>query len=595
MIVATLAISWALVIVAFVLWLGATPNADLRDQLRVVQAPVLETLFLVMVGCGLARLPTLRRQLHLRWGDYVCAGALAVLAFVLASQVAPRTSRIFYDEQIYKSIGQSLSDEYLAQSCNEGEVEYGKLRCTRWEYNKQPYGYPFLISLGYRVAGVGPDLAHHVNNLVLGVLVLVLYLLGRGLFASPLAGFFAGLVVLWIPQQVLWSNTAAAEPSAAMFSALSVLATWSYTRSPNLVAGVWAVTTAVWALQFRQECLLLAPVLALLVLWRAPGELRTARLWGALLAGLVLAAPLVGHLFAVRGESWGATGPRMSLSYVADNLAVNGPFYLGDDRFPALFTVLAVLGLCGGRPLTKMSRLMARFCVLLYFTLFFGIYLVFYAGSYDYGADVRFSVMTYPPMALLAGAGASWLASRFRRGLARRPAIARPSVVSAGVLVAVIVWVGASSLPLMRSTGQEAWAARYDVALAEHWSETLPDDSIVLTHNPNMFLVRGMNSGQIFVASSEINYVDEILRVRYRGGVYLHWSFWCNVADPAQVSLCQQALDAHDFELVEERWQRNYRYALYRLANRPDERPETSESSSDSAAPLTAVESTSED
>ena len=44
--------------------------------------------------------------------------------------VAPRTNRIYYDEQIYQSIGQNLSDLKLAQMCNDGTVEYGRLQCS---------------------------------------------------------------------------------------------------------------------------------------------------------------------------------------------------------------------------------------------------------------------------------------------------------------------------------------------------------------------------------------------------------------------------------------------------------------------------------
>ena len=43
--------------------------------------------------------------------------------------VAPRTNRIYYDEQIYQSIGQNLADLRLAQMCNDGSVEYGRLQC----------------------------------------------------------------------------------------------------------------------------------------------------------------------------------------------------------------------------------------------------------------------------------------------------------------------------------------------------------------------------------------------------------------------------------------------------------------------------------
>ena len=69
---------------------------------------------------------------------------------------SPRTNRIFYDEQIYQNIGQNLADLRRAQMCNDGAIEDGRLRCASGEYNKQPYAYPHLLSVAYRVFGVGP-------------------------------------------------------------------------------------------------------------------------------------------------------------------------------------------------------------------------------------------------------------------------------------------------------------------------------------------------------------------------------------------------------------------------------------------------------
>ncbi len=41
----------------------------------------------------------------------------------------------------------------------------------------------------------------------------------------------------------------------------------------------------------------------------------------------------------------------------------------------------------------------------LWFVLFWGIFLFFYAGSYRYGADVRFALLSFMPLAVLAGIG----------------------------------------------------------------------------------------------------------------------------------------------------------------------------------------------
>ena len=55
---------------------------------------------------------------------------LAALGVALTLFAAPRTNRIFYDEQIYQGIAQNIADVRLAQVCNDGSVEYGRLRCA---------------------------------------------------------------------------------------------------------------------------------------------------------------------------------------------------------------------------------------------------------------------------------------------------------------------------------------------------------------------------------------------------------------------------------------------------------------------------------
>ena len=117
---------------------------------------------------------------------------LTAVAVGLTVFVAPRTNRIYYDEQIYQSVGQNLADLKLAQMCNDGIVEYGRLQCWSGEYNKQPYAYPHVLSLAYRLFGVRPATAFVVNAAVMGLTVCCLYLLVFILFGDRDAAFFAG-------------------------------------------------------------------------------------------------------------------------------------------------------------------------------------------------------------------------------------------------------------------------------------------------------------------------------------------------------------------------------------------------------------------
>jgi len=306
--------------------------------------------------------------------------------------------------------------------------------------------------------------------------------------------------------------------------------------------------------QFRPESILILPVVALLIWQRARDEWTRPRLWWAGLLFVALLAIHIGHTFAVRNEGWGTTEARLSLSYVANNLRVNGRFYLADERFPLALTLLAIGGLAAKRFVAE------RWVLCLYFALFFGIYLLFYAGSYNYGADVRYSLLTYPPLALLGGLGATHLA----RWLERSQLPASPARTVAAALLFQLLWY----LPVVRATTEEAWAARTDVRFAESLVPALSGNTYVLTHNPNMFHVWGVNAGQMSAILNNPTYVD-YLATRYAGGVYFHWNFWCNVEVPAQREMCRKSLEAKPAVLLRQFRDRDQRFALYQFQVEP--------------------------
>lgn len=540
--------AWIAVVAGLGAWLARTPNVVLREQLKTLQFWWLEALVALGLALGILVARDIWRGLDRR--DLVRMAILAGVALGLTVFVAPRTNRIFYDEQIYQSIGQNLADLRRAQMCNDGTVEYGRLQCWSGEYNKQPYAYPHLLSLAYRVFGVRPSIAFAVNALVMASTVWAVYLLTLILFDDRTAALLAGLLVALTPQQILWSATAAVEPSASLACAVALVGAAEFCRSRSTVALAATGVAAAYAVQFRAESLLIVPVIGLLFWQRAREELARPRLWWVGLLAVALAAVHVAHLFAVRGEGWGTSDARLSIGYVAANLSVNGRFFLGDERFPVLVTLLAIVGLMS-RP-----RGMSRLPIALYFAAFFGIHLLFYAGSYNYGADVRYSLMTYPAIAVLGGLGAARVAARV--------AWIRPTVPAVALVAAAIVFQFLWYLPLVRATGEEAWAARADVRFAEDLVRGLGRHTYVLTHNPGMFHVWGVNAGQMSTLAANPTYLD-YLATRYAGGVYLHWNFWCNVHDRSQQDLCRQAFALKPTETVREFRVRDQRFAFYRF------------------------------
>lgn len=547
-----LAVSWLGVLVVLVLWLQ-TPVSQLREQLRSLQFWSLEICLALGLGFGGVVLAQISRRLNRR--DMWRLSALAAAALALTLFVAPRTNRIYYDEQIYQSIGQNLADLKLAQMCNDGTVEYGRLQCWLGEYNKQPYAYPHLLSVLYRMFGVSGAIAFRFNAAVAAMTVVGIYLLVFTVFADRTAAFFAALVMMLMPEQTLWSSTAAVEPSASLACVIAMLFAAEFRESKRTVALAATAVATAYAVQFRAESAVIVPVVGFMVFSAfSKDELRTPRFWTIGLLALVLVSIHLGHLFAVRNEPWGTTDARLSFQYVVRNLRTNGWFYLRDERFPVLFTILAGAGLVTGRMLAP------RLVFAAYFASFFAVYLLFYAGSYNYGADVRYSLMTFPPVAVLSGLGVSRLVSS--RGITPRVLGRQATWFATAVLVFQWLWYA----PLVRATTEEAWAARADVNFAGSFVPELGPHAYVLTHNPGMFHVWGINAGQMSSIVTNPGQLD-FLALRY-SDVYLHWNFWCNVQDEAQRSFCAQAMRTKPTELVREYRERGQRFAFYRFTPR---------------------------
>jgi hypothetical protein len=533
------------------LWLQRVDEVALRWQLARGQFWALEAQFLLLGGLTAKNLPRFVRSLELDRRGYRAAAAVSVLMLALAGGVAPRANRIFYDEHIYQGVGQNLSDLHLAQMCNDGTVEYGSLQCLNGEYNKQPYGYPYLLSLGYRLFGVHEWVAHGLNLLCAVGLVWVVFLGSSALLGDPRAGLYGAVVLSLAPQQLMWSHTAAVEPSAALGVGLAVIAALHHVRERSTASLLWVVVATAFAVKFRPESVLVIPLVGLIFLLQAPGELARPRVGLAAALGLVLCALDVAHLWAVRGEPWGATGPSISLAFFWPNLRVNGGFYVDGARFPAVYALLALVGL-GARPL-RGSVLLG-----LWFLAFWGVFLFFYAGSYGYGADVRFSLVSMAPLAALAGQGASRLHAFCERSGLRAP---RPWLALGGALLVQFSWY----LPQVRAIGEEAWSSRADVEFAKRLIPDLPRNSVVLTHNPSIFLLNGVNAAQMSLAARDAGFVTNVLGVRYGNGVFLHWNAWCNFDDPLQRQFCADALQLFPSEVFREYGERGFKFAFYRL------------------------------
>jgi len=569
-------------LLAFCVW--KVPRAEIPDLLKSWVPWNLRGNFLFLVAgvllCG--------RELRAAAGSLrnlrgAALAGLVLAAFLMVCFVAPRTGRIFYDEQIYTHIGQNMALADRAGFCNYGTFEYGEFT-PRWvEYNKQPNGWPFLISLVFQALGVREIYAYLLNNLLFcGSLLLAFFLARRLSGGSFFSGFCATLVLALIPHNLQWSNTCTVEPSASFFTGLAVLFTVLFFQTGRTRYLFLLGVTLPLVCQMRTESLLtgLWVLAAFLVL--NPREMLRGRFWATGLVAFFFLVPHLLHLYAFGDHSWGAEGARFSMEFFPENLKMNGLYFLSNRDFPLLFTVLFAAGLVSVKCPARW-----RFLLVFWFLLFWGVFLVYYAGGYRYGADVRYALVAYLPFSVLAGLGAGWLQARIAglipgSGAPLERGAARGSMPPAGraggppgdggrglffataLIVALILFSFLWHLPLVRQEGWEAWASRYDVRIAQRFMDRMPERSIVLTQTPSVFLLREKNAIQAYAGAHYPVLIHDLM-VRYEGGVYFHHGYWCNTQDKIQDWICRKIESRYDLEPVDRAREQDYEYILYRM------------------------------
>jgi hypothetical protein len=485
-----------------------------------------------------------------RYYQGILLAALVIFAFVMASFVAPRSHRIYFDEDIYANIGQNIALAGKAGLCDYGEFVHGEYKTNWLSPNKEPNGWPFLISLVFQIFGTNELYAFLLSNLLLAGGVGLVFLITREITGAYFPSIMAAFIFAIIPHNLIWANTVAAEPAAAFFTLLSMLCLAIYLKTNQSRHLYLLAVVLPFSCQMRLESLLIVPLVFLALVLIRKENLFKKQLWGWAIIPAVFLTPQIIHLFAVSNQTWGADGAKFSGEFFRNNIMVNGPYYLNNEFFPALVTLLAAAGLF----LSKYSGKW-RAVVIFWFIAFWGIFLFFYAGSYRYGADVRFAVLSFAPLAILAGMGAGWIKNKLERPFPRR------DVVIIMILVIVLAWI--KFLPLIRLTGQEAWAARADHALTREFVKKIPEKSIVLTHIPTMLLLWQQSAINITAAKDE-GLMRSLINT-YDGNVYFHYNYWCETSSDEQSKICRQIKQKFDLEEIIADRSMGRLYGLYRI------------------------------
>lgn len=553
---------------------------------------------------------------------WVGIGIIALASYILVAFVAPRTHRIYYDEDIYGNIGLSISERNVALMTTEGQWRDGIFYLHRGEINKQPNGLPYVLSLVYRLLGPGHDISYLPNNLALPATVIAVFLIAVLLFGKENLALYAALIFATVPNNYRWFSTMATEPLAALTAALAVLCALFYCLRPGLDRVVLLASVAAFAVQFRIETMMIGLVVLMMVAFWRRKEFVANRLYVGGVIFLYLIPHYLAHVESVKHQDWGAVkGRKFGLAYawresepydmrtkefsvpasIADawrtgkwkkgNLYQNVRFLFFDDqrRFPAAYAWLFLLGIILGGPLRLYSDWngtrfgdsakglvleapwKAKGVVLAWFVFFWGIFLFFYAGSYYYGADDRFSLLCFAPLALIAAVGVEAIERMLNRWGTTRAAQA--------FLACVLVLLFSRYVRVVRGVHHEAWLARYAHDWAVKRAKELPENSMVITHIPSVFNLCGVGGIQMAVAANEPKQVERFIET-VQGGVYLYWGFWSVVPDEVSHDHAVRARDNFHCTELDQRTlghatsQYKYTVRFYKVEKKPEAAPE---------------------
>jgi 4-amino-4-deoxy-L-arabinose transferase-like glycosyltransferase len=476
---------------------------------------------------------------------------IIIFSFVMASFVAPRTHRIYFDEDIYANVGQNIALSNQAAICNYGEFVHGEYKPNWLSYNKEPNGWPYLISLAFQIFGANELYVFLLNNLILAAGVGLVFIITSEITGAFFPSIMAAFIFSLIPHNLIWANTAAAEPAAAFFTLASLLCLIIYLKTNQWRHLYLLAAILPFSSQMRLESILIIPLSFLALILVRPENILRRQLWGAGIITAIFLAPLMLHLYAESGQSWGAEGAMFSLDFFRNNIMVNGLYYLNNEAFPALVTIFAVLGLFFAKYSGKW-----KIIIFVWFLAFWGIFLFFYAGSYRYGADVRFAVVSFAPLTILAALGMDWIKNKLQ------PLCSGTNATIIIVLILLVAWI--KFLPLIRLVGQEAWAARRDHALTREFIKKIPDRSVVISHIPTMLLLWGQDAVSVHGSLNDEGFMRHLIS-KFDGGVYFHHNYWCDTSSDANTKVCREVRKKYDLEEIVSDSSTGRLFGLYRI------------------------------
>lgn len=456
-----------------------------------------------------------------------------LLGFSLRA-LTPQTHRIYFDEDIFENIAQNILNSGRAILCNYGTPS----GCEEYILNKQPNSYSFLLAITYAVFGVSEAAAFWLNVFIGSVTTFFIFMLAYIIFKNEKIALYSSLVFTLTPLHIIWSATAATEPSMVLFVVLAAISFILYLEIKKISILLLFSFLLIFTLQTRYESLLLViPLLILFLLYGKPVrnlELHGKKFLLIFPLMLILLTPHLLHLDYANKDSWGSSGEKLSAKYLGFNLSINTAFFLENTRYPAFFTLVAIIGAI----YSLINNRKAFVFLGSLFTVFFTVYLFFYAGHYNAGVDAKYSLAVAPPLAVFAGLGFFFLEGKIGKVLPNSYI-----VIILSILIAFSFFI-----PYVATIWKESFAAREYHDFALRTAEKLDPNCYIFSHVPSMYIVNGKNSAQLW----NLNAPQKMKNLSEKTDCIIYdEGYWCQLPAPYNTVGCQNFHSTYNLTLID--------------------------------------------
>lgn len=404
---------------------------------------------------------------------------LSFLLFFSASlmrfYIVPQLHHIFYDEFYYLNVARNIYYHNIFAETLSGSTSFPEVIALPF----RPGGYPFFLTLVFRVLGDSERTVFYTNCLLGSCSVLLVFWIGYLLFYNLSVALWGAVVFNFLPMHLRYSGGGGSDISALFFILLAIWSILVYFKIKKDSFLYLPVFLVIFLSYIRPENLIFyILVLIILIVEYKKGDLEKSNVLQFIFWLVLLGLPLMFQIpIMINIEQANSQNAFVSINNLLNNLGPNLKYLFEFSFFPLISTVFFLLGCI---VLFGKNR---RMWLLLFgwVSFFFIIYSSYFKGkfspNYSYDSDRHFLVPSIA-FSILSGYGIYFIQKISRKikvQLCRFMVIF--VIIFAIILNSSIVISNLMDITLMRDAYKELWFLKKS-------SDKLPAGLYILCYNP---------------------------------------------------------------------------------------------------------------